>query len=115
MNFKVCMNHFWFNQYSLIKQCYEEERHLDTLYIDNIKKIKDGILIRFEAVDDPVEEAPKVLYDWFKQLCERMSEDGRVKSSVIKDCQDAHTIQSSQVCQKSNQDFEVDIYIGYDD
>ena len=112
---KVCMNRLWFNRYSLIEQCYEEEIHLETLFIDGIKKIDEGLLIRFRAVDEPVKDAPRVLNDWFKHLCERMSKDGRAKSLVINDCQEAHTIQPSEVSQKSDKDFEVDIWIGYDD
>jgi len=109
---KVCMNRFWFNRFSLIEQCYQEE--LETLFIDGIKKVDEGLLIRFEAVDEPVKDAPKVLNNWFKDFCERMSKDGRVKNLVIKDCQCAHTIQPSHMCQKSDQDFEVDIWVGYD-
>ena len=109
---KVCMNCFGFNRYVLIEQCYQEE--LETLFIDGIKKVDEGLLIRFEAVDEPVKDAPKVLNDWFKQFCERMSKDGKVKSSVIQDCQEAHKIESSQMYQKSDQHFEVDIWVGYD-
>jgi hypothetical protein len=110
---KVCMNRFWFNRYALIEECYEEEIHLETLSIDGINHIDEGLLIRL--VNAPAGGALKILHDWFKHLCERLSKDGKAKSSVIEDCQDAHTIQSSQVCQKSDQDFEVDIWVGFDD